>query len=133
MNLRWTFYRLIALLLLIAVAVGCVDDEPASDASPGVPSAEPTEVDSTVPDTASDADALEAMAYIEEQVSELRELETREPVSKAFLSTDELRARMTEDIEEEYSPEEARDEALLYAAFELMDADVDLYNLMIDL
>ena len=134
MRLRWTFYGLVVLLLSVAIAAGCAnEDEPSPVASPDVPSAEPTGIESTASGPASDADALEAMTYIEEQVSELRELETLEPVSKAFLSMDELRERMTEDVEEEYSPEEARDEALLYAAFELMDADIDLYNLMIDL
>lgn len=134
MRLRWTFYGFIFLFLSVTAVVGCAsEDEPTPAASLGVPSAEPTAIESTASVPASDANALEAMAYIEEQVSELRELETLEPVSKAFLSTDELRERMTEDLEEDYSPEEARDEALLYAAFELMDADLDLYNLMIDL
>ena len=44
-----------------------------------------------------------------------------------------MRERINEDVEEDYSKEEARDDALLYAAFELMDADQDLYDLMIEL
>jgi hypothetical protein len=81
----------------------------------------------------SDDAALEAMHVIEEQVSELRGLETLEPVSKALLTNDELRQRIEKDVLEDYSEQEARDDVLLYVAFELMEKDTDLYNLLIDL
>ncbi len=81
----------------------------------------------------SEQQALEAMQVIEERVSELRGLETREHVAKAFLTTDELRQKITDEQAEEYSEQEARDDVLLYVAFELMEPDIDLYNLLIDL
>jgi hypothetical protein len=81
----------------------------------------------------SDEDALEAMRVIEEQVSELRGLETLRPVPKAFLSTDELRQHLIQDSFEDYSEQDAHDEVLLYAAFELVEPDLDLYNLLLDL
>jgi hypothetical protein len=73
------------------------------------------------------------MEVIEEQVSELRDLETQAPVSKAFLNTDELRQKMVEDVSEDYSEQKAHDDVLLYAAFELMEPGIDLYDLLIDL
>jgi hypothetical protein len=66
-------------------------------------------------------------------VSELRGLETLQPVTKALLTTDELRTRLEEDLLEDYSEHEARDDVLLYAAFDLVDRDLDLYSLLLDL
>ncbi len=71
------------------------------------------------------------MQVIEERVSELRGLETLKPVTKAFLTPEELRQRLEEDMD--YTAQEARDDVLLYAAFDLMSRDVDLYSLLIDL
>jgi len=76
-------------------------------------------------------DPLEAMQVIEERVSELRGLETLKPVTKAFLTPEELRQRLEEDMD--YTAQEARDDVLLYATFDLMSRDVDLYSLLIDL
>jgi hypothetical protein len=73
------------------------------------------------------------MQIIEQQVSDLRGLESKEPVAKAFLNTDELRQKMVEDVAEDYSEQKARDDVLLYTAFDLIDLDIDLYNLLIDL
>ena len=81
----------------------------------------------------SEASALESMESIEKRVSELRGLETLQPVVKAFLTTDELRQRMTEDVLENYSEQEAQDDVLLYRAFEFIDPDIDLRSLFIDL
>jgi len=81
----------------------------------------------------SDEAVLEAMQVIESHVSEMRGLETLKPVDKALLSTDELRAKIDAEMAKDYTEQEARDDALLYAAFELMDKDVDLYTLLLDL
>jgi hypothetical protein len=81
----------------------------------------------------SDEAVLEAMQVIEGRVSEMRGLETLESVDKALLSTDELRTKLDAEMAEDYTEREARDDALLYAAFELMDKDVDLYALLLDL
>jgi hypothetical protein len=82
----------------------------------------------------SEQSVLETMARIEQRVSELRGLETLQPVAKAFLTTDELRQRMAEDVLENYSEQEARDDVLLYRAFEFIesDSDIDLRSLFID-
>lgn len=113
------------LLLLLLVLTGCVQNG----------DSDPTDSPATsVGDAASSGEsALEAMRIVEERVSELRGLETVQPVTKAYLDTDELRQKVTEDLVEEYSEQEARDDVLLYVAFELMEPDVDLYNLLLDL
>jgi hypothetical protein len=121
-------YRGFWLLLLLALAItGCGKIR---DAFSNEQDAAPAAAEDPA---SSEKLALEAMQVIEERVSELRGLETRQPVAKAFLTTDELRQRITEDLAEEYSEQEARDDVLLYVAFEFMEPDVDLYNLLIDL
>ena len=64
-------------------------------------------------DQTSDDAALEAMQVIEERVSELRGLEPLQPVTKAFLTPDELRQRIEEDFFEDYSEQDAHDDVLL--------------------
>jgi hypothetical protein len=107
------------MLLTILLLVGCTqrDKSPSSDSTSSF----------------SEQSALEAMGTIEERVSELRGLEASQPVTKAFLTTDELRQRMTEDVLENYSEQEAHDDVLLYLAFELIDQEMDLRDLFIEL
>jgi hypothetical protein len=113
------------ILILALVLAACVQENSPS----------PTETVQTASEetSASGASTLEDLQIIEGQVSAMRGLETKEPVSKAFLNTDELRQKMVEDVAEDYTEQEARDDALLYAAFDLMDPDIDLYDLLIDL
>jgi len=59
-------------------------------------------------------------------------LDTRQPVTKDLMTTAELRRRIESEFLEDYSEQEARDDVLLYVAFDLMKPDVDLYNLLID-
>jgi hypothetical protein len=73
------------------------------------------------------------MALVEQQVSGLRGLEATGEVAKDFMSESELREEIEVDFEEEYSPEEARDDALVYAAFDFFSPDLDLYALYVDL
>jgi len=73
------------------------------------------------------------MAAIEDQVSEARELEPLDEVSKDFMSEAELREVVEQDFLEEYSPEEARDDALVLSTFDFLSPDLDLYTLYIDL
>lgn len=73
------------------------------------------------------------MRVIEERVSELRGLEPLEPVTEAFLTGEELRQQVMEDLEEDYSEEKVHDDVLLYVAFELAEPDLDLHRLLVDL
>jgi Zn-dependent peptidase ImmA (M78 family) len=121
--------RIIGLVLLLSlVVVGCTQDrQPRTTQPPLDQTASPT-----AGDTSSGDASLEAMQVIEQRVSELRGLETLRPVKKALLTTDELREKMEQDAEKDYSKEEAHDDELLYRAFELVEPGVDLYNLLID-
>jgi hypothetical protein len=83
--------------------------------------------------SAADESPLDAMQIIEERTSDLRELDIREPITKALLTTDELRQLIVDDWFEEYSEQDVRDDVLLYVAFEFAEPDLDLYNMLVDL
>jgi hypothetical protein len=121
-NLRWRVFTLLLLLTLVLAACGQDGEGPEGDATQPVATEE----------VASPGSALQAMDVIGERVADLRGLETLESVDQALLTTEELREKMIEDMAEEYTRQEARDDVLLYVAFELMEPDVDLYDLLID-
>jgi hypothetical protein len=127
MKYRSTFTRLALLtFLVVLVLAGCTSDDSTSEPAP-------TSVAQQETFQENQTDVQDAMQLIEERVSDLRDLEILQPVTKSFMTTEELRERIEQEFEEEYSPEEARQDALLYAAFDLMEQDTDLYRLLIDL
>jgi hypothetical protein len=73
------------------------------------------------------------LATIEANVAEIRELQPRDEVKPTVLTTSELRQRLEEEFAEDYSPEEARLDAITLSAFDFMDPDFDIYNFMLDL
>jgi len=73
------------------------------------------------------------MDTVEEQVVALRGLRPKYPVERALMTQEQLYDRMAQDFEEDFSPEEARDYALTLAAFDFLDPDLDLYNLLLQL
>jgi hypothetical protein len=79
------------------------------------------------------ADIAAQMDEIEEQVIELRGLTPNGEVDRALLSPAELRQHVTEDFLEDYTAEEARDDALTLAAFGLLEPEFDLYDFYIEL
>lgn len=78
-------------------------------------------------------DFMAALDVVETQVIELRGLEPKQDVPRVLLTEDELRQHVLEDLEEEYSPQEARDDTLTLAAFGFVEPDLDLYTLFVDL
>jgi hypothetical protein len=72
-------------------------------------------------------------AQVEANVIEIRGLEPITPVQATFLTPVQLRQRLEADFEEDYSPEEARQDAIVYSAFDFLDRDFDLYNFWLDL
>ena len=60
---------------------------------------------------------MEMLDTIESQVIEIRGLEPKQSVPRTLLTEDELRQRVMEDFEQEYSAQEAHDDALVLAAF----------------
>lgn len=73
------------------------------------------------------------MAFVEQQVSDLRELEPTTEVPKAFMNNDELRQEIETNWFEDYTPEDARDDALVLSTFDFLSPDLDLYSLYLDL
>lgn len=73
------------------------------------------------------------MDTVEGQVAALRGLQPAQPVERALMTPDQLYERTQEEFEEEYSDEEARDYALTLAAFDMLDPETDLYDLLLQL
>jgi hypothetical protein len=80
-----------------------------------------------------DAATLTVMNTIEDQVIELRGLQPQRPVTRTEYTRVELEARLVSDLEEEMTPEEARDTVIEMAAFDLLPLDTDLWDLYIAL
>jgi len=75
------------------------------------------------------ADTVEGqMDQIQDQVIELRGLNPTSTVNRTLLSQEQLRQHVYEDLLEDYSPEEAIDDARVLSAFGLLSEDFDLYN-----
>jgi hypothetical protein len=72
-------------------------------------------------------------AAIEANVVNIRELEPLAAVDPTLLSASELGQRLEEEFAESYSPEEARNDAIAWSAFDFFPADFDLYNFVISL
>jgi hypothetical protein len=94
---------------------------------------EPTsEAQQSSPDDNSAPYAAERAA-IEASVASIRELQPKEPVTPISLTPAELRQRLEDDFLQDYSPEEARQDALALSAFDFMAADFDLHSFILDL
>lgn len=73
------------------------------------------------------------LAIIDDQVAELRGLKFQTPVSITLITAAELRQNLEADFAEEFSAEEARNAVITLAAFDLVEAELDLYQLYLDL
>jgi hypothetical protein len=76
---------------------------------------------------------LAEMEELEGQVLELRGLPPTGPVDRQLLTASELERRIQEDLLEDYSAEEAADDARLLALFGMIPADFDLWDFYQDL
>ncbi|GAB4573319.1 MAG: hypothetical protein Kow0077_15330 [Anaerolineae bacterium] len=82
--------------------------------------------------TTVDDPALSArMDFVEQATSILRDLPPKAPVTRAFLTREELLAFLQDRLDEEYPPEEARDDAIFYHAFDFMPLETDLRQLQL--
>jgi hypothetical protein len=68
-----------------------------------------------------------------QQVAALRGLRPLQAVDRRLMTQDQLYQQTLEEFEEDYSPEEARDYALTLAAFDMLDPDIELYDLFLRL
>ncbi len=82
--------------------------------------------------TNDDPDLNAQMDRTEQATSILRDLEPLQPVTRAFLTKDELLAYLINTLDEDYPPELARDDVIFYHAFGFMDLDVDLRQVQLD-
>lgn len=76
---------------------------------------------------------LDEMEEIEEQVVQIRGLDTEDPVDRTIITRDELREKTEEDFQEDYSEEEARDDSIELAVLGLVEPGFDFYNFYLDL
>jgi hypothetical protein len=80
-----------------------------------------------------DPDVQEQMDEIEDQVVELRGLQPTGSVDRMLLTSEDLRQRVLDEFLEDYTPEEARDDARVLSLLGLLDADFDLLDFYTDL
>ena len=109
--------------------------EPTSTLPDPSPEATPTEEipAEPTPQTSLPDEIIEQMDEIQAQVIQLRGLEPLQPVERFLLTPEQLRTRVIEDFLEDYTQEDARDEAQVWAAFGLLEADFDLYDFYVEL
>ncbi len=105
---------------------------------PPEPSPTPTLVPTLTapPPTATPATSealLAVMDEIEAEVSALRGLEETSPISRTFMTRQELADYMAQELEEEYPPEEVEADVRVLAAFDFVPEDYDLLGLMVSL
>ena len=85
------------------------------------------------PQAALPVDITHQMDEIQAQVVEQRGLEPLEPVDRYLLTPEQLRTRVMEDFLEDYTQEDAQDDAKVLAAFGLLEPDFELYDFYIEL
>jgi hypothetical protein len=102
--------------------------DPGSEAQPPLETpVEPT------PEALLPAEIVQQMDEIHAQVSSLRGLQELEPVARYLLTPDQLRTRVIDDFLEDYTSEDAQNDALVWAAFGLLEPDFDLYDFYVEL
>jgi hypothetical protein len=109
------------------------DENPAIPAPPDpvLPDPETTSeppLDSSIP-----TEVARVMDEVEQQVVEIRGLESLGPVDRYLMTPEELREHVMNEFLSDYTEEDARDDAIELAAFGLVNKDYDLYTLYLDL
>lgn len=92
----------------------------------------PPETQSAAASARLDANA-QLRAKIEEHVVSIRGLSPKTPVTTTMLTNDELRQRVENDLLADYTAADARNDVLVYAAFDFLARDFDLYTFSRDL
>lgn len=92
----------------------------------------PPETQSAATSARLDANAR-LRAEIEEHVASIRGLSPKTAVTTTLLTSDELRQRVENDLLADYTAADAQNDALVYAAFDFLARDFDLYTFSRDL
>jgi hypothetical protein len=79
------------------------------------------------------ADVAKQMDQIEQQVTQIRGLNSDGPVARRLLSREQLRQHVIDDFLEDYSEKEASEDAIFLSALGLLEPDFNLYNFYLDL
>ncbi|NJN44876.1 MAG: hypothetical protein HC806_09265, partial [Anaerolineae bacterium] len=79
------------------------------------------------------SEVFSQMLDIEEQVIALRGLPPNGEFDRALITPAELGERVSNDFFEDYTPEDARQDALVLAAFGLIEPDFDFFTFYVDL
>lgn len=93
----------------------------------------PSETQSSTQTPSLPAQIVEQMDQIQDQVVQLRGLEPKGPVKRDLLTQTQLRQHVLDDFLADYSPDKAKQDALVLASFGLLEPNFDLYNFYIDL
>jgi hypothetical protein len=132
----------LALAATIAILVAaCGTTDPSARPSPSaVPTASPATTPSTAPSaapsgspSASGGAADTIYDAIEAQVAEIRGLPAKRPVDRQIISSDELKAMLTEQFDQDAPPSYVAANERLYKALGLIPADANLRDLTLDL
>lgn len=102
---------------------------------PTPPDATPTTGDGE-PGVTPPPETEQQLLEIEDQVAGMRGLATKEDVPEHFVTSDQLKEDLKEQIDEEYSPAESREDAVELWLMRLVkenERNVDLYQIQIDL
>ena len=122
-------------------------EEPSESLGPALDEGPPPDIDApldpegeaepagpiTSPDESIPSEVREQMDQIQDEIVLLRGLRPSGPVDRGLLSTDELREYVLDDFLDDYTQEEARDDARVLALLGLLDADYELFDLYLDL
>jgi hypothetical protein len=120
-------------VLLVGSSILIVDREIVAEE---IATLTPIQVDNVEPDVTKDAlggELIKEMDQIQQQVIELRGLQPVREVERSLLTPKQLRERVINDFLEDYSEEEASEDAIVMAAFNLLDIDFDLIDFYIEL
>jgi len=85
------------------------------------------------PDASLPAEVANQMDRIEQQVTQIRGLESNDPITRRLLSREQLRQHVIDDFLKDYSENEASEDAISLSALGLLEPDFDLYNFYLDL
>jgi hypothetical protein len=106
---------------------------PSATTSPTSTPVAPAAASATPTIQALDPEIVDQMEKIESQVIQLRGLRPTSPTDRSLLTQEELQQEIMAELGEDYSPEEAEDDARVLALLGLLEPGFDLWQLYQDL
>jgi hypothetical protein len=124
----------LGLVAVVVLVAGCGTPAPSPSPSPTAsPASTPSASPSASPSPASSAEIDAIYDDIEDQVVEIRGLQPKQEVARAFIDPDELRRTITEMFDEQTPPAYLAATERLYKALGLIPDDTNLRELTLDL